>query len=45
MSAWLGHRVPGLDPVGFWDQLRVPDAHLVDLTGERVNYIRRLDGG
>ena len=31
MSAWLAHKVPGIDPVGFWKGLQLPDAWRVDL--------------
>jgi broad specificity phosphatase PhoE len=36
MSAWLRLRIPGFDPVGFWEQLRMPDAWLVDLSARSV---------
>jgi broad specificity phosphatase PhoE len=31
MSAWLSRQIPDLDAVGFWEQLEMPDAWLVDL--------------
>ena len=36
MSAWLGQQMPDLDAVNFWDQLRMPDAWLIDLNTETV---------
>jgi broad specificity phosphatase PhoE len=36
MSAWLGLRIPGFDSVSFWEQLRMPDAWLVDLSAQSV---------
>ncbi len=31
MSAWLSPQIPDLDAVGFWQNLEMPDAWLVDL--------------
>ena len=44
MSAWLSRQVPDLDAVGFWANLEMPDAWLVDL-GARSAHRIAFDGG
>ncbi len=44
MSAWLSQRIPGLDAVGFWEGLEMPDAWLVDLHARSAHRIA-FDGG
>ncbi len=44
MSAWLSRQIPDLDAVGFWENLEMPDAWLVDL-GARSAHRIAPDGG
>lgn len=44
MAAWLGRHIPDLDAVGFWEDLEMPDAWLVDLGGRSAHRIA-FDGG
>lgn len=44
MSAWLADRIPGFDPVPFWQSLTMPDAWAVDLGVGSVTRIA-IDGG
>lgn len=44
MSAWLGQRIPGLDAVGFWEDLEMPDAWLVDRHARSAHRIALLGG-
>jgi broad specificity phosphatase PhoE len=39
MSAWLGRQIPHLDSVTFWNELRMPDAWLVDRATESAHRI------
>ena len=39
MSAWLSQQIPGLDAVGFWEDLEMPDAWLVDLHARSAHRI------
>jgi broad specificity phosphatase PhoE len=43
MSAWLSRQIPDLDAVGFWENLEMPDAWLVDLHA-RSAYRIAFDG-
>ncbi len=44
MSAWLSQQIPGLDAVGFWEDLQMPDAWLVDLHARSAHRIALLGG-
>lgn len=44
MSAWLSRQIPGLDTVGFWEGLEMPDAWLVDLHARSAHRIALLGG-
>lgn len=39
MSAWLDRQIPDLDAVGFWEDLEMPDAWLVDLHARSAHRI------
>jgi broad specificity phosphatase PhoE len=39
MSAWLSRQFPDLDAVGFWENLEMPDAWLVDLRARSTHRI------
>ena len=44
MSAWLSRQIPELDAVGFWENLKMPDAWLVDLHARSTHRIAVHDG-
>ncbi|GAB2869968.1 hypothetical protein GCM10027176_84570 [Actinoallomurus bryophytorum] len=42
MTVWLTARLALADPGGFWEDLRFPDAHLVDMDGGTVRSRRHI---
>lgn len=39
-TLWLSRRIPALDPIAFWSELQMPDAHVFDRSTGELRSVR-----